>query len=118
VHHTSFLWDYQQRNMALLTNPAKQPAYRGVRGAAGRLAAACASHHSTLTQRPPALPAQGRDHSEFLVRLRDVLPGRQQLLDGLVGAADAQFTLQVGRAPGRAQDTQSCACRPSRPASA
>ena len=31
LHHTSLLWDYDQRNMAVLTNPKKQPAYRQVR---------------------------------------------------------------------------------------
>jgi lipoate-protein ligase A len=30
LHHTSLLWDYDQRNMAVLTNPKKQPAYRQV----------------------------------------------------------------------------------------
>lgn len=30
LHHTSFLWDYRPANMALLTNPAKQPQYREV----------------------------------------------------------------------------------------
>jgi len=29
-HHTSFLWDYHPDMMQLLTNPAKQPAYRQV----------------------------------------------------------------------------------------
>lgn len=31
LHHTSLLWDYDPRNMAVLTNPKKQPAYRQVR---------------------------------------------------------------------------------------
>lgn len=30
LHHTSLLWDYDQPNMAVLTNPKKQPAYRQV----------------------------------------------------------------------------------------
>jgi lipoate-protein ligase A len=30
LHHTSFLWDFDPGNMALLTNPAKQPEYRQV----------------------------------------------------------------------------------------
>jgi hypothetical protein len=30
LHHTSFLWDYDPLNMAVLTNPKKQPAYRQV----------------------------------------------------------------------------------------
>lgn len=30
LHHTSLLWDYDPLNMAVLTNPKKQPAYRQV----------------------------------------------------------------------------------------
>lgn len=30
LHHTSFLWDYDQRNMLALKNPSKQPKYREV----------------------------------------------------------------------------------------
>jgi hypothetical protein len=30
LHHTSLLWDYDPLNMAVLTNPRKQPAYRQV----------------------------------------------------------------------------------------
>lgn len=44
LHHTSFLWDFDPRNMEYLTNPARQPAYR-----------------------------QKRSHLEFLCTLRDVL---------------------------------------------
>ncbi|KAI9917223.1 hypothetical protein PsorP6_012414 [Peronosclerospora sorghi] len=28
LHHTSFLWDFNPRNMEYLTNPARQPTYR------------------------------------------------------------------------------------------
>ena len=31
LHHTSFLWDYQQDRMALLKLPARAPEYRAVR---------------------------------------------------------------------------------------
>uniref|UniRef100_A0A7S4RBA9 BPL/LPL catalytic domain-containing protein n=1 Tax=Ditylum brightwellii TaxID=49249 RepID=A0A7S4RBA9_9STRA len=31
LHHTSFLWDYQQENMAYLSLPQKRPEYRGDR---------------------------------------------------------------------------------------
>ena len=34
LHHTSLLWDFDARNMALLTNPARQPEYRRVSGTA------------------------------------------------------------------------------------
>jgi lipoate-protein ligase A len=35
LHHTSFLWDYTPGRMAALAQPAKQPAYRQVRGWCG-----------------------------------------------------------------------------------
>ncbi|KAL4139636.1 hypothetical protein PRIC2_003131 [Phytophthora ramorum] len=44
LHHTSFLWDFDPKNMEYLTNPARQPAYR-----------------------------QQRSHLEFLCPLKDVL---------------------------------------------
>ena len=31
MHHTSFLWDFDARNMALLQLPEKRPSYRGDR---------------------------------------------------------------------------------------
>jgi lipoate-protein ligase A len=37
LHHTSFLWDFQARSMELLTNPAKQPAYRQVSAARSQI---------------------------------------------------------------------------------
>lgn len=40
--------------------------------------------------------AQGRDHLDFVVRLRDVLPCRATLVDQLCGCLEAQgFSLQV-----------------------
>lgn len=44
LHHTSFLWDFDPRNMEYLTNPARQPEYR-----------------------------QQRSHLDFLCPLKDVL---------------------------------------------
>jgi lipoate-protein ligase A len=44
LHHTSFLWDFDPRNMEYLTNPERQPAYR-----------------------------EKRSHTEFLCTLKDVL---------------------------------------------
>lgn len=46
--------------------------------------------------RPPVLLKQGRDHSEFIVRLKDYMPTKQSLVDGLLSAAEQQFDLQVG----------------------
>ncbi|OWZ21169.1 hypothetical protein PHMEG_0004322 [Phytophthora megakarya] len=44
LHHTSFLWDFDPKNMEYLTNPARQPKYR-----------------------------QQRSHLDFLCPLKDVL---------------------------------------------
>ena len=54
LHHTSLLWDYQPASMALLRHPARAPDYRA-----------------------------GRDHAEFVTRLRDVAPSRGALLRAL-----------------------------------
>lgn len=43
LHHTSFLWDYQDENMEYLQIPSKKPLYRGE-----------------------------RNHTDFLIRLKDV----------------------------------------------
>lgn len=51
VHHTSMLWDFDEQTMAALLHPPKSPAYR-----------------------------KGRDHGEFLMRLRDVVECREELL--------------------------------------
>lgn len=50
VHHTSFLWDFDQDTMALLQHPPRTPAYR-----------------------------QSRGHSEFVCRLRQHWPSRSTL---------------------------------------
>ncbi|KAF8057738.1 hypothetical protein HT031_005922 [Scenedesmus sp. PABB004] len=65
LHHTSLLWDFDPANMAALTNPAKQPKYRG-----------------------------GREHGSFLVKLKHVLPSRAALVETLVANAAAHFDLQ------------------------
>lgn len=65
VHHTSFLWDYQDLHMALLQQPVRQPDYR-----------------------------QGRNHLEFVLRLQEVLPCRASLLDQLCASVEtAGFAL-------------------------
>ncbi|KAK9819795.1 hypothetical protein WJX72_002465 [[Myrmecia] bisecta] len=57
LHHTSLLWDFQERHMALLKHPSKIPAYRGE-----------------------------RSHLEFLCKLRDFMPSRDSLLDSIAGS--------------------------------
>lgn len=67
LHHTSLLWDYDPANMALLTNPARQPEYR-----------------------------QRRAHGDFLLRLREVLPERGALLQSIEAALrDEGFELEA-----------------------
>jgi lipoate-protein ligase A len=46
LHHTSFLWDFDEENMTYLTLPSKRPDYRG-----------------------------DRSHDEFLVKLKDTYEG-------------------------------------------
>ncbi|GIL60559.1 hypothetical protein Vafri_15104 [Volvox africanus] len=61
LHHTSFLWDFDPDRMGLLRQPGKAPLYR-----------------------------QGRNHFDFVTRLRDILPSpgfRKRLVDAIVDAA-------------------------------
>lgn len=52
LHHTSFLWDYDQENMAYLTIPQKKPEYRGDR-----------NHDDFLVKLKSAYGPIGDDHS-------------------------------------------------------
>eukprot|EP00879_Flechtneria_rotunda_P014383 GHRR01015029.1.p1 GENE.GHRR01015029.1~~GHRR01015029.1.p1 ORF type:complete len:141 (+),score=44.78 GHRR01015029.1:112-534(+) len=65
LHHTSFLWDYESKNMLALKNPAKQPKYR-----------------------------EKREHGQFLVPLKGIVDSREQLLQDLQDNAAAHFKLQ------------------------
>lgn len=53
LHHTSFLWDYNNENMEYLTLPEKRPDYRG-----------------------------NRQHDDFLVKLKSVYGGRHTDMEG------------------------------------
>jgi len=65
LHHTSFLWDYQQSNMDYLLLPAKRPAYR-----------------------------ENRDHKDFLCRLKDHALSREELLSKLKTELVKRFYIQ------------------------
>ncbi|KAK9827635.1 hypothetical protein WJX81_001632 [Elliptochloris bilobata] len=57
LHHTSLLWDFRDVHMRLLKHPSKAPEYRA-----------------------------GRNHLEFVCRLRDYLPARELVFDGTAQA--------------------------------
>lgn len=64
LHHTTFLWDYQAENMALLKKPKKQPAYR-----------------------------LGREHESFCTRLSPYFTSKSGLLAQIITQLETRFTL-------------------------
>lgn len=71
---------------------------RGAPGRVRRGSSARAFCEPGTPRRPRFAPAQGREHGDFVARLRDHLPSRQTFLDDLVGTAAAHFDLRVRRA--------------------
>ncbi len=67
VHHSTLLWDFDPQNMELLKLPKKRPDYRG-----------------------------DRSHSDFLCTLKDSLPHKQALFDGVMGQLSKSFELCEG----------------------
>lgn len=65
LHHTSLLWDYQNSNMAYLKMPPKIPAYR-----------------------------KTREHHEFLGKLKDSLPSKNSLFQGLLEELKKKFSIK------------------------
>lgn len=66
VHHTTFLWDYKDANMALLKMPEKKPDYRA-----------------------------DRDHSDFVCRLKDHLPSKDAFVSKLKETIDTRYGLEM-----------------------
>ncbi|XP_034711845.1 uncharacterized protein LOC117934279 isoform X2 [Vitis riparia] len=64
IHHTSFLWDYEARNMAYLKLPARAPEYR-----------------------------VARDHLEFICRMKDYMP-RSVFVDRTIKAVETHFSVR------------------------
>uniref|UniRef100_A0A0D3DBG1 BPL/LPL catalytic domain-containing protein n=2 Tax=Brassica oleracea var. oleracea TaxID=109376 RepID=A0A0D3DBG1_BRAOL len=64
IHHTSFLWDYNVRNMAYLKLPSKVPQYR-----------------------------LERDHTEFVCRMKDYIE-RSDFVEKTVKAVGKQFAMK------------------------
>ncbi|KAI4346615.1 hypothetical protein L6164_007496 [Bauhinia variegata] len=64
VHHTSFLWDYEVKNMSYLKLPAKAPEYRSARG-----------------------------HMDFICRMKEYLP-RSEFIERTTEAIGAHFSVK------------------------
>lgn len=87
LHHTSFLWDFDSRNMELLAHPPKAPKYREVRRRAPAPGRATQTRvHSRrkrtwlLPLRSPAASAGASAHG-LSVQTTDPVPG-SRLLQG------------------------------------
>lgn len=65
VHHTSFLWDYDVKNMDYLKIPKCAPEYR-----------------------------LARNHTDFLCRMKEYMPSRSVFTEGIVAAIRDHFTVQ------------------------
>lgn len=66
LHHTSFLWDYQDERMDLLLHPKKTPAYRN-----------------------------GRTHQDFVCRLKDHAPSKEYLIEGLKTELNKRYQVET-----------------------
>ncbi|HEX2582633.1 MAG TPA: lipoate--protein ligase family protein [Chlamydiales bacterium] len=62
LHHTSFLWDYEETNMDYLLLPAKRPRYR-----------------------------ENRKHADFLCRLKNYVPSKENLIQKLKAELERHF---------------------------
>ena len=66
VHHTTFLWDFEDSFMEYLLHPPKTPEYR-----------------------------KGRNHTDFLCRLKEFLPSKTYFIDRIKGALSGNFNVQT-----------------------
>jgi len=64
LHHTSFLWDYEKEKMSSLLLPKKTPKYR-----------------------------EGRDHEDFLCKMKDQLSSKEEFFQRLKKSLKDSFTL-------------------------
>ncbi|XP_062195624.1 uncharacterized protein LOC133898852 [Phragmites australis] len=65
VHHTSFLWDYDVKNMDYLKIPKRAPEYR-----------------------------LARNHTDFLCRMKEYMPSRSVFTDGIITALREHFSVE------------------------
>ncbi|KAK8806764.1 hypothetical protein WA588_005566 [Blastocystis sp. NMH] len=62
LHHTSFLWDFQDEMMKALKHPEKQPKYR-----------------------------EQREHTSFLTRMKDHVPSKELFLESFLTQVNQEF---------------------------
>ncbi|KAF3329963.1 putative lipoate-protein ligase A isoform X2 [Carex littledalei] len=65
IHHTSFLWNYDVRNMDYLKHPQRTPKYRSE-----------------------------RSHIEFLCRMKDIIPSKSVFIEKTLNSLQKHFVLQ------------------------
>jgi lipoate-protein ligase A len=65
LHHTSFLWDYENDHMQTLLHPKKTPSYR-----------------------------EGRDHESFLCKMKDFMPSKDLFFSLLKEHLNQTYTLK------------------------
>ncbi|XP_068643506.1 uncharacterized protein [Aristolochia californica] len=65
LHHTSFLWDYDERNMAYLRMPRRSPQYR-----------------------------LARNHREFLCSMKNYLSSRSTFIDKTIATLGTHFSMR------------------------
>uniref|UniRef100_A0A7N0VGK3 BPL/LPL catalytic domain-containing protein n=1 Tax=Kalanchoe fedtschenkoi TaxID=63787 RepID=A0A7N0VGK3_KALFE len=87
VHHTSFLWDFEEKNMSYLKHPAKAPDYRQV----CIISFLCASDFERGFMRC-TFTLQARSHLEFICRMKDYIP-RSIFIDKTIRALSSHFTV-------------------------
>ena len=81
LHHSSLLWDFSPEKMNYLQMPLKMPRYRNQ-----------------------------RSHNEFLCRLRDYLPSKEDFYQALCCSLSRRFTLHTTRL----SEIETCLSRPHR----
>ena len=65
LHHTTFLWDYKKEHMDLLLHPKRTPSYR-----------------------------QDRSHEDFLARLSEHVPSKEQFISALKHTLGNRYSLE------------------------
>lgn len=85
IHHTSFLWNYDVRNMAYLKHPARAPEYR-----------------------------LARSHLDFICRMKDYIP-RSIFMEKTIEATKTDFSLSLTESEAMETPSNAKFCPSSRP---